>query len=87
MTALEITTKSYNKFEDKKDITDLSNSLLSIESDFTKRDEDGYKIEGEFENGVFDAVAQEIRSEFIANKRCSKEVREFCVELINEMKY
>ena len=87
MTALEIARKNYNKFDDKKDVTELINALLCTESDFTKRTEGGYKLEGEFETGVFDAVAKTMRNEFAANKYCSVEVRELCVEIMNEMQY
>ena len=86
MTALEITTKNYNRFEDKKEITELSNALLCVESDYAKRDVEGNKIGG-FESGVFDAVAQVMRSEFVASRRRSLEIREFCVEVLKEMKY
>ena len=86
MTALEISTKNYNRFEDKKDITALNNALLCVESDYEKRDDEGNKTGG-FENGVFDAVAQTMRNEFVASKRRSEEIREFCVEIMKEMQY
>ena len=87
MTALEISRKNYNRFEDKKEITELNNALLSVESDFAKRDVEGYKLEGKFETGVFNAVANVIRTEFVANKRCSTEIREFCIEIVKKMQY
>jgi hypothetical protein len=86
MTALEITTKNYNRFEDKKEITELSNAIFCIESDYAKRDDEGNKIAG-FESGVFFAVANVMRNEFVKNKRYSSEIREFCVEVMKEMKY
>ena len=79
--------KNYDRFEDKKEITELINTIFSTESDYTKRTNEGYKLEGEFETGVFDAVAKTMRNEFVANKRCSSEIREFCVEIMKEMKY
>ena len=87
MTALEISRKNYNRFEDKKEITELNNALLSVESDFAKRDVEGFKLEGEFKTGVFNAVANVMRTEFVANKRCTSEIRELCVEIIKEMQY
>jgi len=86
MTALEILTKNYSKFQDKKEITELSNAILCIESDYVKRDDEG-NIIGGFESGVFFAVANVMRNEFVKNKRYSSEIREFCVEVMKEMKY
>ena len=86
MTALEISTKNYDRFEDKKDITELNNALLSVESYYAKRDDEGNKIGG-FGKGVFEAVAKTMRYEFVANKRCSEEVRNLCVEIVSKMEY
>ena len=87
MTALEITRKNYNKFDDKKEITELTNALLSVESDYAKRDNEGYKIEGKFSAGLFSATYKMMRNEFVTNKRCSFEIRELCIKIMKEMNY
>jgi len=85
-TALELAYASYDRFEDKKDITNLLSALLSTESSFTKRDDEGNETVG-FKDGIFDAIANIMRTEFVADRRCSSEIRELCVELMKKMKY
>lgn len=87
MTAYEIAQKNYNRFEDKKDITALINALYCTESNYTKRDEDGNKMNNVFEKGVFEAIKDVMRNEFVASKWISTEVKELCVEIIKEMQY
>lgn len=88
MTALEISRSNYNRFEDKKEITELNNALLSVESEYAKRTDDGYKIEGEFNEGVSSAVADVMRNEFIAHHdRYSLEIIELCADIMERMKY
>lgn len=87
MTALEISRNNYNRFEDKSDITDLITALFCVESKYTKRDNEGYKIEGEFKDGTFEAVSNEMRSRFVSIKFISQEIRELCVEIMKTMKY
>jgi hypothetical protein len=65
----------------------LINSIFSAERLFAKRNDNGDILEGEFESGVFDSVANTMRKEFVADKRCSIRVRELCVQIMREMEY
>ena len=87
MTAYEIAQKNYNRFEDKKDITSLITALYCVESDYTKRDEEGDKMNNVFEEGVFEAIKDVMKNEFVASKWISAEVKDLCVEIIKEMQY
>lgn len=87
MTAYEIAQKNYNRFEDKKDITSLINALYCTESDYTKRDEEVYKMNNTFEEGVFEVIKDVMKNEFVASKRISAEIKELCIEIIKEMQY
>ena len=87
MTAYEIAQKNYNRFEDKKDITLLINALYCTESDYTKRDEEGDKMNNVFEEGVFEAIKDVMKNEFVASKWISAEVKDLCVEIIKGMQY
>ena len=87
MTAYEIAQKNYNRFEDKKDITSLINALYCTESGYTKRDEEGDKMNNVFEEGVFEAIKDVMKNEFVASKWISAEVKDLCVEIIKGMQY
>jgi hypothetical protein len=85
-TALVIAKSNYDLFEDKKDITALCNALLSVESSYSIRDDEGNRTNG-YRDDVSDAIIDVIMREFIHSKRRTPEIRELCVKIINEMQY